>query len=307
MEADPLYRVKQLFHQASYQACISETSELPHTPSDDLSSLHRALYIARCHLALTPPAPTAAHSVLAPFLSLNPAPISARSVAAFSSFLEADADEKEQRVEEIRDLVLEVEGGDESEESTVRIIAASVFILIGEKEEAVATLTEGAAKQDLECIALLVQLLLTINRRDIALSVYSSAKKINSDSMLVQAMEAWIGLRTGAQPLEQAHFYYDELFNLPGTRTASLLASHGATHYLRGNIDEAKADVAQASQEPDGKSPDVLALGTSLNVPGFYEQVMELANVAPTHPYILDLAEKSKLFAEAAAKFSVKA
>lgn len=55
-----------------------------------------------------------------------------------------------EKVEEIRDLVLECEDGNDEEEKTVRAIAATVFILVGENEEAVATLIEGAAKDDLE-------------------------------------------------------------------------------------------------------------------------------------------------------------
>lgn len=47
-----------------------------------------------------------------------------------------------------------------------------------------------------DSIAILVQLLLSLNRRDLAQATYNSAKKFGSDSMLIQAMEAWIGLKT---------------------------------------------------------------------------------------------------------------
>jgi coatomer protein complex subunit epsilon len=57
----------------------------------------------------------------------------------------------------VRDLVLEVEGGEgaaeeggEVQEGIVRVMAGSVFYLEKEVEEAVATLTEGSAKSDLE-------------------------------------------------------------------------------------------------------------------------------------------------------------
>ena len=45
-------------------------------------------------------------------------------------------------------------------------------------------------------LALLVQLLLSLDRRDLAQSAFQSAKKIGNDSTLVQAMEAWLGLKT---------------------------------------------------------------------------------------------------------------
>lgn len=56
----------------------------------------------------------------------------------------------------MRDLVLEYETEEEGseerkiEEGVVRVMAGTLFILEGEKEEAVATLTEGSAKTDLE-------------------------------------------------------------------------------------------------------------------------------------------------------------
>jgi coatomer protein complex subunit epsilon len=43
---------------------------------------------------------------------------------------------------------------------------------------------------------LLVQLLLSLDRRDLAQTTFQAAKRIGNDSMLIQAMEAWIGLKT---------------------------------------------------------------------------------------------------------------
>lgn len=73
---------------------------------------------------------------------------------ALASYLSDD--DKASRVDEVRDLVIEVESNEgeaddeESTEGIVRVIAGTVFILEGENEEAVATLTEGRAKEDLE-------------------------------------------------------------------------------------------------------------------------------------------------------------
>jgi coatomer protein complex subunit epsilon len=55
----------------------------------------------------------------------------------------------------LRDLVLEFEGEEvneevREEERVVRCCAGSAFILQGEVEEAVATLTEGCGKTELE-------------------------------------------------------------------------------------------------------------------------------------------------------------
>lgn len=219
------------------------------------------MYVARAHLALNPPAIADAQNVLAPFLALDPAPSSARAAASLASYLSGN----EEAVDEVRDVLLEVEDGEDEQEGTVRALAGTVFILEKEVEESVATLSEGAAKTDLECIALLVQLLLSLDRRDLANAQYIAAKKIGNDSALVQAIEAWIGLKTGARPLHQAYYFYEELYQLPNGRTAPVFASHAAAHLLLGHVDEAKADIDAAKQTQAGEnSPDVLAVATSL-------------------------------------------
>lgn len=56
-------------------------------------------------------------------------------------------------MDELRDLVIETEGSEGEgsvEEGFVRTLAGTVFVLEKENEEAVATLTEGAGKMDIE-------------------------------------------------------------------------------------------------------------------------------------------------------------
>ncbi|WOO77444.1 Coatomer subunit epsilon [Vanrija pseudolonga] len=305
MEADPLYHVKQLFHQGSYKATIAEASSQPLTPGDDPSALPRAVYVARSHLALQPADAAAAQAVLKPFLAVEPAPPSARAASALATYLSSTGTSRAAAVDEVRDLVLEVEGDavEADVEGPTRALAGTIFILEKENEEAVATLTEGAAKADLECIALLTQLLLALDRRDLAQQQYAAAKRIGNDSTLVQAIEAWIGLKTGARPLHQAYYFYEELYQLPAGRTPPVLASHAAAHLLLSHVDEAKADVQEA-QGRDGGADDVnvLAVATSL---GDDEAAAKLA--ATSHPFAADLAAKEKAFDEAAAKFAIAA
>lgn len=90
--------------------------------------------------------------MLSSYLSLDPAPPSAKAVNALAGYL--GGGDGASKLEEVRDLVLEFEGeGDEEskeEEKVVRVVAGTMFILEKENEEAVATLTEGVANSDLE-------------------------------------------------------------------------------------------------------------------------------------------------------------
>ncbi|WWC62489.1 uncharacterized protein I303_105085 [Kwoniella dejecticola CBS 10117] len=298
MELDPLYHVKQLFYQAAIEEATSQLS----SDTDETLSLRRGTYIARSYLSLSPPDVSSAQKALSPYAASSS--LGVKTVTAFASYLGGD----KAKVDEIRDSVLEIEGNEDEdpfEEGIVRVISATVFILEGENEEAVATLNEGRGKEDLECLALLVQLLLTLDRRDLAQSAFNTAKRIGNDSILVQAIEAWIGLKTGSRPLHQSYYFYEELYQLPSGRTPPVLASHAASHLLLGHIDEAKADVLEASQKENGdKDGNVLAVGTSLGIEGYAEK---LATNAPRHPFAVDLAEKSRLFDEAASKFAITA
>ncbi len=105
------------------------------------------MYVARAHLALSPPAVSAAQGVLGPFLDdSSPA---ASAAAALATYLGGSSE----AVDSVRDLVIEVEGGEVGEgweEGTVRALAGTIFILEKEYEEAVATLNEGKGREDLE-------------------------------------------------------------------------------------------------------------------------------------------------------------
>lgn len=112
--------------------------------SDD-EGIDRTLYAARANLALG--STSAAQSLLS---GPSDAP-RFKAVKVFADYLES---KDEGKVDEIRDLVLEFDGEEAEEvnvdEAVVRAMAGTVFILAGENEEAVATLSEGCGKRDLE-------------------------------------------------------------------------------------------------------------------------------------------------------------
>jgi coatomer protein complex subunit epsilon len=108
---------------------------------------------------------------------------------------------------------------------------------------------------------------------------------VGHDSTIIQAMEAWIGLKTvctqhsqhfrlahisqGGRPLHQSYYYFEELYQLPSGRTGPVLASHAAAHYLQGHIDEAKADIQEGLQRDGGENDgDILAVGAALGMDG---------------------------------------
>ena len=83
----------------------------------------------------------------------------------------------------------------------------------GDAQKALETLgvTGAGGSTELECIALGVHILLAIHRIDLAEKEYLLAQQQNDDSILVQYMEAWIGLVRGGRATQQAYYVYDEM------------------------------------------------------------------------------------------------
>lgn len=119
----------------SYRSALSAYDALasPHP--------HVTLYAARCHLALTPPSPSSALSLL----SSLPTSLDSRAVTALAQYLSG---KKEDAVSELEELLAELgEGGlQEGEEGRMcRAVIGTVWILEGEerREEGVEVLREG--------------------------------------------------------------------------------------------------------------------------------------------------------------------
>ena len=139
-------------------ACINEATSVDLEDQTDSESLSRAIYAARSYLAATPPDIDQALSIIAPSLSANEVSPAVRAIKSFADYLAAD--DKSEKVEELRDLALEFDAEEINEdtreqERIVRVMAGTVFVLEKEVEEAVTTLSEGCGKTDLEWSVLL--------------------------------------------------------------------------------------------------------------------------------------------------------
>lgn len=189
-------------------------------------------------------------------------------------------DNTEKALEELRDLSVEIDDAvDEQEKGLVRVVAGTAFALEGEIEEALETLGAGTDVENLDAyvlsirfslvpdsisffilsVALIVQIYLSINRVDLAKKEFDRARKWAEDDLLLQQIEASIGLLTGKDSYSNPHSYYVEQLHNPSLSSAHLLLSRGVTHLLRGEIPEAQSDFAGAQKEQSGVEADALA------------------------------------------------
>ena len=243
--------------------------------SPDSSSLNypqTRLYQARAYIALNKP--QGALNLLAS----DESSLSIRAVRALARYVARDNTEK--ALEELRDLSVEIdEAVDDQEKGLVRVVAGTAFALEGEIEEALETLGAGTGEENLDAyvlsiptlfhykinflvfnsVALIVQIYLSINRVDLAKKEFDRARKWAEDDLLLQQIEASIGLLTGKDSYSNPHSYYMEQLHNPSLSSAHMLLSRGVTHLLRGEIPEAQSDFSEAQKADSGVTADALA------------------------------------------------
>ena len=112
--------------------------------------------------------------------------------------------------------------------------------------------------------ALVVQIYLSIDRPDLAKKEYERALKWAEDDLLLQSIEASIGLVTGADGYANSLSYYSEQLGNPSLSSSHLLLARGVTRLLRGEVTEARSDleeVLKSGEDGETLSASVAAAG----------------------------------------------
>ncbi|KAJ6581525.1 coatomer epsilon subunit-domain-containing protein [Mycena capillaripes] len=301
MDSSELYHVKQQFFLGAYKSLTS----LPLPASSSPDYIPTLVYKARAHIALNDPAAVAS---LVPADSEN---VAVKAVSALARYVSAvETAQQEAALEELRDLAVEIEGdaeGTERDKSSVRVLAGTAFARAGEVEEALETLfTES---EDLEAVAVIVQIYLSINRTDRAKKEFDRAKQWAEDDLLLQLIESSIGLVAAKDGYSNANSFYTEQLGNPSLSSPHILTARGVTRILRNEIPEAKSDLEESLEQQKGDAETLAAFVVAAGIESKKDEAEELwtrlKTEHPTHPLVVDVSQKADLFDEFAAKFTV--
>ncbi|KII87381.1 hypothetical protein PLICRDRAFT_93140 [Plicaturopsis crispa FD-325 SS-3] len=305
MDSSELYHVKQQFTLSAYKSLVNVSLPDPSTP--DYSQF--VLYQARAHIALNN------HSAASALIPAGSENVSLKAVAALARYVGAtDESAKEAALEELRDLCVEIEGddaeGDDRDKDAVRVLAGTAFARAGEVEEALETLGASTETENLEAVAIIVQIFLSINRPDLAKKQFERAKRWAEDDLLLQLIESSIGLVTGKDAYSNASSFYTEQLGNPSLSSPHLLTARGVTRLLRNEIPEAKSDLEESLslQKDDAETlaAFVVAAGLGATKKAEADELWSrLTSTHPTHPFVVDVAQKEASFDELAAKYEV--
>ncbi|KAL1723046.1 coatomer epsilon subunit-domain-containing protein [Schizophyllum commune] len=303
MESSELYHVKQQFFLGAYKALIDLTLPDPNSP-DYIPTL---LYQARAHIASDDP-----NSALA-LIPEDNENVAVKAVGALAKYVAASTDEdKDAALESLRDLLVEIEGddaeGSEKDKALVRVLAGTAFARAGEIEEALDAL--GSQTEDLEAVAVLVHIYLSINRPDLAKREFERAKHWAEDDLLLQLIECNIGLVTGKDAYANPQSFYTEQLGNPSLSSPHILTARGVTRILRNEFQAARSDIEEAMQQNAGDAEALAAYTVAASLApqqkGEADELFaRLQSEHPDHPLVADLAAKASIFDEFAAKFDV--
>ncbi|KAF8653534.1 hypothetical protein AX16_003899 [Volvariella volvacea WC 439] len=303
MDSPELYHVKQQFVLGAYTSLVKSKLPDPNSPDYNLA----LLYQVRAHIALND---TASALKLIPSDTDN---VALKTAASLARYVGANDDAAgDAALEELRDVAVEIEGDDvqgtEREKNLVRVLAGIAFARAGEVEEALETL--GSETEDLEAVAVIVQIYLFINRPDLAKKEFERAKRWAEDDLLLQLIESTIGLVTGKDGYSNTSSFYTEQLGNPSLTSPHLLTARGVTRILRNEIPEAKSDLEEAlSQQPDdAETVAALVVASGLGIAKRAEADelwSQFQSKYPEHPLVQDVEEHSSKFDEAAAKYTV--
>ncbi|KAF7309765.1 Heme peroxidase [Mycena indigotica] len=304
MSSSDLYNTKTAFFLSAYQTLINRA--LPDSSSPDY--IPTLVYQARAHIALNDPA--GAISLLPP----NSENVALKAVSALARYVSAtESSEQEPILEELRDLAVEIEGDDvegtEHDKLTVRVIAGTAFARAGEIEEALETL--GSETEDLEAVAVIVQIYLSINRPDRAKKEFERAKNWAEDDVLLQLIESSIGLVAARDGYSNANSFYTEQLANPSLSSTHILTARGVTRILRNEIPAAKSDLEESLERQKGGDAEtlaacVVAAGIDAKKSNEADELWtRLSTEHPSHPLVVDVEQKSRLFDELCSNFPV--
>ncbi|EJD07235.1 uncharacterized protein FOMMEDRAFT_73853 [Fomitiporia mediterranea MF3/22] len=262
MDSSDLYHVRQQFTLGAYKTLANLT--LPDASSPDHDAF--LLYKARSLIAL------GKAKEVSKFVPVEPESLSLKAVRALARFVQAEQEEEDKDVplEELRDLCVEVEGEDVDvkERWQVRVLAGTAFARAGEVEEALETLGVGTNNESLEAVSLVVQIYLSISRADLAKKEHARALNWAEDDLLLQSIEAAIGLATGSDAYADSNSFYTEQLGNPSLASTHLLASRGVARLLRGEVGPARSDLEEVLKGDEGGEGEEEALCASVVAAG---------------------------------------
>eukprot|EP00467_Chlorarachnion_reptans_P005367 CAMPEP_0114538180 /NCGR_PEP_ID=MMETSP0109-20121206/29994_1 /TAXON_ID=29199 /ORGANISM="Chlorarachnion reptans, Strain CCCM449" /LENGTH=280 /DNA_ID=CAMNT_0001722159 /DNA_START=77 /DNA_END=916 /DNA_ORIENTATION=- len=191
-----LVSLRSYFYLGLYEQLVTEAKSLG-TLSGAVETA-RLAYLYRGHVSM------GNHAVVARDISKD-SPTVLQVIKLHSTFLTAKGDTKEMIVEKLNEMV---EDGSLAQDKVFPLVAAELYLSSGRTKEALKIVHGGST---LEMMAMAIQILLSINRVDLAQEQLRKMISIEEDDTLTQLAGAWISVVQGDSKVTDALDTYTDL------------------------------------------------------------------------------------------------
>ena len=199
MDVDELYAVRNNFYVGNFQVAIDEGESTP--PLSQQKQIELDVYVARSRLALGQ-----GKELIS---SINQAPMAMEAVKALAVF-ETNPSKQDVCIEKVESWL-----GDEmtGNNPTLRLIAGLMYTKAGKYSEALAVL-KGAGANQPEHSALMIHVLILMNRIDAAQKELAELENSNADdAVITQLAQGWVYCSLGGGKTEEASYIFQELID----------------------------------------------------------------------------------------------
>ncbi|ORX77081.1 hypothetical protein BCR32DRAFT_283531 [Anaeromyces robustus] len=296
-EFDELHIIKNNFYVGNYPLVINDTTN----PSTPQGRLEKQCLIFRSLIALKQ-----YQKIIEEVNDNHPEELCA--IKLLAQYLSAKEANNTGDIENVLNTINNVLSN-----SNTNPVVILMFAIIYNYEEMVSEalqILEKVKNKNLECTAFYIQLLIKINRTDLAQKEVSQMKSWADDAALAQLAETWLNLALGGDRKYQESFYiFEELSQSINSISPKLLTGKAICKMHASNFAEAEKLLIE-SLNKNSNDPDTLvnliicsrAQGKPEELVNKY--IMHLNEVYPNHPYLKDYEEKSTLFDNAAKRYA---
>ncbi|XP_072775433.1 coatomer subunit epsilon [Taeniopygia guttata] len=294
-EPDELFDLRNNFYIGAYQAAINEAQRAkPRSPEQ---ALQRDVFLFRAYIAQRK------FGVVLEELQGSCSP-ELQAVRMLAQFLASES----QRDSIVAELDKKMAKSVEVANCTFLLLAASIYLHDQNPEAALRALHQG---DSLECLAMTVQILLKLDRLDLARKELKKMQEQDEDATLTQLATAWVNLALGGEKLQDAFYTFQELAER-GCPSLLLLNGQAAAAMGQGRWEQAEG-LLQEALDKDSGHPETLLnlvvlsqhLGKAPEVTNRY--LSQLKDAHKNHPFIKEYQAKENDFDRLALQYAPSA
>eukprot|EP00124_Ichthyophonus_hoferi_P000895 Ihof_evm4s39 gene=Ihof_evmTU4s39 len=192
---DEIFDVRNNFFLGHYQQCISAAQRI--NPSDPDIRAEKDIYMYRAFIA------QAKYNMVLNEIQEN-AKAELKAVRFYAQYMQSPA-QHNNMVEALDALLADPISGSSP---TVQLMAGTIAYLEGDYDRAMQIV---ASTNSLECIALIIQACLKLDRVDVAVKEVKRMARIDDDATLTQLATAWVHISVGGEKCQEAFYIYQDL------------------------------------------------------------------------------------------------